>query len=42
MSAVHTGAAGHHQYIPLQKLQPSPLNHRKHFDKTKMEELTAT
>lgn len=30
---------GQHQYIPLAKLLPSPLNHRKHFDKAKMEEL---
>lgn len=32
-------ASGHHQWIPLAQLSPSPLNHRKHFDKTKMEEL---
>lgn len=38
---IESNATGHHQWIPLAKLQPSPLNHRKHFDKAKMDELTA-
>ncbi len=38
-AAIPTNAMGHHQWIPITKLTPSPLNHRKHFDKTKMEEL---
>jgi ParB/RepB/Spo0J family partition protein len=39
MSAIPASTTGHHQFIPLKKLAPSPLNHRKHFDKAKMEEL---
>lgn len=30
---------GRHQFIPLKRLTPSPLNHRKHFDAAKMKEL---
>lgn len=38
--AAPAATAGYHQWIPLSKLKPSPLNHRKHFDKSKMDELT--
>lgn len=31
--------AARHAYLPLAKLKPSPLNHRKVFDKEKMKEL---
>lgn len=41
MSAVIPSTTmGHHQYIPLAKLTPSPFNHRKRFDKVKMADLT--
>lgn len=38
-AALPTTTMGHHQWIPLAKLTPSPLNHRKHFDKAKLDEL---
>lgn len=40
MSSIPSAGTGHHQFIPLGKLSASPLNHRKTFDKVKMEELT--
>jgi ParB/RepB/Spo0J family partition protein len=39
-AAIPATATGQHQWIPLAQLTPSPLNHRKHFDAAKMEELT--
>lgn len=39
-ASLPTSTTGYHQWIPLTKLSPSPLNHRKHFDKVKMDELT--
>jgi ParB/RepB/Spo0J family partition protein len=42
MTAAAPSNMGHHQYIPLAKLTPSPLNHRKRFDEVKLDELVGS
>lgn len=41
-AAIPQSTTGHHQWIPIAKLKPSPLNHRKTFNKEKMAELQAS